>query len=159
VNYKFDYTTKKDISMKYRILPALLSYLFVCSCESTKPEQHELVGKWDANTQTSYWSSFSQPDSTDTTIFSYPWSLLRWKFDTDNTGFYEYEYTENGAWHFEGWEITWTADNDHFDVTFTKSEEVRSFTYEVNNDKLTTTEEIASAEGKGDWVVTVFSRM
>ena len=128
-----------------------------CEKESTKPEVHELVGTWDAQTETHYWGSISNPDSTEVTTYSAAIATQTWTFEADDN--YKVSITIFGV-DFLTLEGTWSTSGDQLTttVTFSGIEIQQVYTYDVDGDELTVTQELDPDDDEGDWAVIVFSK-
>lgn len=143
-----------------RIAPhLLLAFVLLWSCgkESTKPKESELIGTWNAETETHYWGSISNPDSTDMTTYVPGLVTMTWKFGSDNS--FELKTTLFGT-DFLTLEGTWSTSGDQLTITLTvlgiETEPI--YTYTIVSDELTTTQQLDPQEDEGDWGVIVFSR-
>lgn len=145
--------------MKNIVVMMLMALLLIWSCEkeSTKPEEHELVGTWNAQTETHYWGSISNPDSTDVTTYQSGLATWTWKFESDDK--FNYNMTLLGQDFLSG-DGTWSTSGDQLTLNFTvfgiETQEI--YTYEIEGDELTVTQELDPAEDEGDWAIIVFSK-
>jgi hypothetical protein len=144
--------------MKNTPIPIILILALFWSCEkeSTRSEDPDIVGIWDAVTETHYWGSISNPDSTDVTTFDSDLASMTWTIESDHDfksviealGF---SFTMEGSWATSGDQLTLNYTILGFEIT-------EVYTYEVEGDEMIATGELDPAEEMGDWVVIEFAR-
>lgn len=145
--------------MRSKIILSVLVLLFVWNCDksSTNPETSDLVGTWNATTETNYWGSISNPDSTSEVTYSAEVSTYVWQIKSDNT--FHWSTTFFGQDFMSG-DGTWSTTNDQLtmNVTVFGTDIQTVYTYEISGSTLTVTEALDPQDGSGDWSVFVFNK-
>ncbi|UCH10540.1 MAG: hypothetical protein JSU61_01195 [Fidelibacterota bacterium] len=143
--------------MKNTSIPIILvlALLWSCEKESTKSEEPDIVGTWEAQTETQYWGSISNPDSTDVTTYG-SLATMTWTIESDHD-FSSLIYVLGISFTMEG---TWTTSGNQLTLNYTVMgiDVTEVYTYEVESDELTITGSLDPADEEGDWVVIVFAR-
>ena len=136
-------------------------YFFGCSKDKSpvQPVAEELVGTWEALTETHYWGSISNPDSVEVITYDPDFSTQTWILESDydykveSTFFGEDFFDLEGTWATNGNQLTATV--DFFGTTVSET-----WTYEVVGDNLTLTRasDPANEDEDWDWSVLVFEK-
>ena len=146
------------LKQKNAIYLIILISFILLNCDKgnspTAPIDQNLVGTWDAVTETHYWGNISEPDSTEIVTYDQAFLTQTWtmksnaKLTINSTFFGDDFLTLTGTWEIAGNQLI-------INVTFFGEKMKQTWTYEVDGDNLTLTRPADPnyEEVEWDWLV------